>query len=239
MIHDRKDAQILALLQTNCRLTAEAIGEIIGLSSTAVTRRLKRLREMANDVAVWFAPAGALEAQVARSAHHRSSRELRAALSQSSLRNFSAKLTSAGVIVRPLGAIVFGPLGDLSGRKYMFLLTMLLMCSSTVLLALLPTCDTLGAVAARGWRERGVPGRLARPLELLLEPGDARLKRSDLLAQRRHSGDLLAEREHERDRLFSAQRIKCPRNHPQVEFRDAVKGVKGRFSPALRPHPNT
>src|SRR3954471_21063275 len=61
---------------------------------------------------------------------------------------FSLLAFAAGVIVRPIGAIIFGPLGDLSGRKYTFLLTMLLMCLSTVLLALLPTYDTLGAAAA-------------------------------------------------------------------------------------------
>ena len=54
MVQDRKDAQILALLQTNCRLTAEQIGDKIGLSPTAVTRRIKRLRE-----------SGMIEAEVA------------------------------------------------------------------------------------------------------------------------------------------------------------------------------
>jgi Lrp/AsnC family transcriptional regulator, leucine-responsive regulatory protein len=54
MIRDRKDAQILALLQSNCRLTAESIGDAIGLSPTAVTRRLRRLRE-----------SGTIEAEVA------------------------------------------------------------------------------------------------------------------------------------------------------------------------------
>lgn len=44
---DRKDARILALVQGNNRLTAEQIGEQIGLSHTGVTRRLKRLRENA------------------------------------------------------------------------------------------------------------------------------------------------------------------------------------------------
>ena len=44
---DRKDARILALVQSNNRLTAEQIGEEIGLSHTGVVRRLKRLRENA------------------------------------------------------------------------------------------------------------------------------------------------------------------------------------------------
>lgn len=44
---DKKDARILALVQSNSRLTAEQIGEEIGLSHTAVVRRLRRLREHA------------------------------------------------------------------------------------------------------------------------------------------------------------------------------------------------
>lgn len=42
---DEKDAKILKLVQQNNRLTAEEIGNEIGLSHTAVARRLKRLRE--------------------------------------------------------------------------------------------------------------------------------------------------------------------------------------------------
>lgn len=42
---DKKDAKILALVQINNRLTAEQIGDQIGLSHTGVVRRLKRLRE--------------------------------------------------------------------------------------------------------------------------------------------------------------------------------------------------
>ncbi len=44
---DGKDAQILALIQVDNRLTAAQIGDQIGLSHTAVMRRLKRLRERA------------------------------------------------------------------------------------------------------------------------------------------------------------------------------------------------
>lgn len=42
---DRKDDRILALLQSNNKLTADQIGDAIGLSPTAVTRRIKRLRD--------------------------------------------------------------------------------------------------------------------------------------------------------------------------------------------------
>ncbi|TIL64210.1 Lrp/AsnC family transcriptional regulator [Mesorhizobium sp.] len=44
MQYDRIDANILALIQKNNRLTSEVIGEKVGLSATATQRRLKRLR---------------------------------------------------------------------------------------------------------------------------------------------------------------------------------------------------
>jgi MFS family permease len=53
----------------------------------------------------------------------------------------------AGFGVRPLGALVFGSLGDRVGRKYTFLITMATMGVSTALIGLLPTYQTLGIVA--------------------------------------------------------------------------------------------
>jgi len=53
----------------------------------------------------------------------------------------------AGFGVRPLGAIVFGHVGDLVGRKYTFLVTMFTMGVSTALIGLLPTYETLGLAA--------------------------------------------------------------------------------------------
>jgi len=50
----------------------------------------------------------------------------------------------AGFGVRPLGALVFGHLGDLIGRKYTFLVTMTAMGLSTALIGVLPTYDTFG-----------------------------------------------------------------------------------------------
>jgi MFS family permease len=54
---------------------------------------------------------------------------------------------AAGFIVRPFGALVFGRLGDLVGRKYTFLLTLVLMGISTFLIGLVPSYDQIGAWA--------------------------------------------------------------------------------------------
>jgi len=51
---------------------------------------------------------------------------------------------AAGFAVRPFGAIVFGRLGDMVGRKYTFLITIIIMGSSTFLVGLLPGYATLG-----------------------------------------------------------------------------------------------
>jgi MFS family permease len=53
----------------------------------------------------------------------------------------------AGFAVRPLGAIVFGRVGDLVGRKYAFLVTLTVMGSATVLVGLVPTYETIGVAA--------------------------------------------------------------------------------------------
>ena len=52
-----------------------------------------------------------------------------------------------GFLVRPFGAIIFGRVGDLIGRKYTFLVTMTLMGLCTFAVGLLPTYETLGAMA--------------------------------------------------------------------------------------------
>ncbi|MBV6441193.1 MAG: putative sialic acid transporter [Saprospiraceae bacterium] len=51
---------------------------------------------------------------------------------------------AAGFIVRPFGALVFGRLGDLIGRKYTFLLTLLLMGGSTFAIGLVPGYASIG-----------------------------------------------------------------------------------------------
>ena len=54
---------------------------------------------------------------------------------------------AAGFLVRPFGAIVFGRIGDLVGRKYTFLVTILFMGAATFLVGLLPTFATIGWLA--------------------------------------------------------------------------------------------
>lgn len=54
---------------------------------------------------------------------------------------------AVGFIVRPFGAIVFGRLGDMVGRKYTFLLTLLIMGGSTFAIGLIPSYHTIGILA--------------------------------------------------------------------------------------------
>src|SRR5213083_2707385 len=51
---------------------------------------------------------------------------------------------AAGFLVRPFGAIIFGRIGDLVGRKYTFLVTIVTMGLSTVLVGFLPRFATIG-----------------------------------------------------------------------------------------------
>src|SRR6185436_13305606 len=53
----------------------------------------------------------------------------------------------AGFAVRPFGAVVFGRIGDLIGRKFAFVLTVTLMGGSTVAVGLLPTYQSIGIAA--------------------------------------------------------------------------------------------
>ena len=54
---------------------------------------------------------------------------------------------ATGFAVRPLGAVVFGRIGDVVGRKYAFLITLLLMGGATTAIGLLPTYATIGIAA--------------------------------------------------------------------------------------------
>ena len=70
-----------------------------------------------------------------------------AGASPSSAFIFALIAFAAGFAVRPFGALVFGRLGDLVGRKYTFLITMGLMGLSTFLVGLLPTYASIGMTA--------------------------------------------------------------------------------------------
>ena len=61
---------------------------------------------------------------------------------------FALLAFAAGFLVRPFGALVFGRLGDLVGRKYTFLITILIMGASTFIVGVLPTSDSIGLSAA-------------------------------------------------------------------------------------------
>ncbi|MDF4026917.1 MFS transporter [Luteibacter sp. PPL201] len=60
---------------------------------------------------------------------------------------FALLAFAAGFAVRPFGAIVFGRIGDLIGRKYTFLVTILIMGTSTFLVGVLPGYSTMGTLA--------------------------------------------------------------------------------------------
>lgn len=60
---------------------------------------------------------------------------------------FALLAFAAGFIVRPFGALVFGRLGDMIGRKYTFLVTILLMGASTFIVGLLPNYNSIGIAA--------------------------------------------------------------------------------------------
>ncbi len=60
---------------------------------------------------------------------------------------FTLLAFAAGFAVRPFGALFFGRLGDLIGRKYTFLITMILMGLGTFCIGLLPTYESAGIIA--------------------------------------------------------------------------------------------
>ena len=72
---------------------------------------------------------------------------------------------AAGFLVRPFGAIIFGRIGDLVGRKYTFLVTIVVMGGATFLVGLLPTFATIGWLAPD-------PAGLAAPAQGLALGGE-------------------------------------------------------------------
>ena len=74
-------------------------------------------------------------------------RQFFSGLNETSQFLFALLAFSAGFAVRPFGAIVFGRLGDLVGRKYTFLITILLMGFSTFIVGVLPSYASIGMAA--------------------------------------------------------------------------------------------
>src|SRR6266704_4563857 len=68
-------------------------------------------------------------------------------LNETSAFIFALLAFAAGFAVRPFGAIFFGRLGDMIGRKYTFLVTILIMGMSTFIVGLLPSYGTIGVAA--------------------------------------------------------------------------------------------
>ncbi|MBC7620522.1 MAG: MHS family MFS transporter [Candidatus Saccharibacteria bacterium] len=60
---------------------------------------------------------------------------------------FALLAFAAGFLVRPFGALVFGRLGDMIGRKYTFLVTIMIMGAATFIVGLLPNYATIGIAA--------------------------------------------------------------------------------------------
>jgi MFS family permease len=83
---------------------------------------------------------------------------------------FALLAFAAGFLVRPFGAIVFGRVGDIVGRKYTFLVTILIMGLSTFIVGLLPNAATIGIAAPmiliglRLLQGLALGGESARPL---------------------------------------------------------------------------
>jgi MFS family permease len=70
-----------------------------------------------------------------------------AAYSETQQSIFALLTFAAGFIVRPFGAVIFGRLGDIVGRKYTFVVTVVLMGAATFLVGLLPSYHSIGVAA--------------------------------------------------------------------------------------------
>ncbi|MEN6538519.1 MAG: MFS transporter [Mizugakiibacter sp.] len=70
-----------------------------------------------------------------------------AGLNETSAFVFALLAFAAGFAVRPFGALVFGRVGDLVGRKYTFLITIVIMGLSTFLVGVIPNYDAIGVAA--------------------------------------------------------------------------------------------
>ena len=75
------------------------------------------------------------------------SKQFFAGVNESTAFIFALMAFAAGFAVRPFGAVVFGHLGDKVGRKYTFLVTILIMGASTAVVGLLPNYEHIGVAA--------------------------------------------------------------------------------------------
>jgi len=75
------------------------------------------------------------------------SRQFFAGVNETTAFIFALLAFAAGFAVRPFGAIIFGRLGDMIGRKYTFLITILIMGLSTAIVGMLPGYASIGVAA--------------------------------------------------------------------------------------------
>ncbi|HEY2976464.1 MAG TPA: MFS transporter, partial [Burkholderiaceae bacterium] len=75
------------------------------------------------------------------------SRQFFAGVNETTAFIFALLAFAAGFAVRPFGAIIFGRLGDMIGRKYTFLITILIMGLSTAIVGMLPSYASIGVAA--------------------------------------------------------------------------------------------
>ena len=72
---------------------------------------------------------------------------------------------ATGFVVRPFGAIFFGRIGDLVGRKHAFLVTLLIMGFSTMAIGILPTYEQVGMLARQAVHAQiGFQARSVQPV---------------------------------------------------------------------------
>jgi len=122
---------------------AQNVGTVSSASNAPMTKEEKKviMASSLGTVFEWydFYLYGSLAAIIAK--------QFFAGLDPTSAFIFALLAFAAGFIVRPFGALVFGRLGDMIGRKYTFLVTILIMGVSTFVVGLLPGYATIGWAA--------------------------------------------------------------------------------------------
>jgi MFS family permease len=122
---------------------ASATAAVAGTASAPMTREEKKVifASSLGTVFEWydFYLYGSLAGIIAR--------QFFSGLDATSAYIFALLAFAAGFLVRPFGAIVFGRLGDMIGRKYTFLVTILIMGASTFIVGLLPGYAAIGIAA--------------------------------------------------------------------------------------------